>query len=554
MGRLAAKLAVIVILCNGCTGRDELLASSSFGSEGGATGDEAGSATTAETSPTEGGGSDSSNSDGSVKLDVGSAETGAADTNGQPSCEVVDDMDGIAPCVDRAPPDSFQPDVQWSWDGDGEYKYSVVTPLVANLTDDNGDGRIDLCDTPDIVLTVMALDTPGCCSHLPAYLYVFDGATGALHWKSPDDIPLESWAPTPALADVDEDGKIEIFANTDSGGLVAFANDGSVKWHRQEWAGDPGGSLAIANLDNDGPPEIFRGDTVFDSQGSEIFSGTEITLSFSATTAADLDGDDDLEIVGCRAAYHHDGTLAWTVDTAYGYPHVADFDADGEPEVMCSAIDGVWMIEADGTMQTVLATGQWGFPGVVHDLDGDGMPEFASGNGSQYVAREVDGTQLWAVPVTDPSGLAGGTAFDFLGDGVAEAMYADHFYFYVFDGASGDELLRVDRTSGTLIEYPVVADVDNDGSAEAVVVTNYNLDADHVPFQTAPTLQVVRDVQDRWVPARRIWNQHTYHVTNIREDGTVPQYEPPSWKDLNTFRTQAQILSGGGVCVPEPEG
>ena len=56
------------------------------------------------------------------------------------------------------------------------------------------------------------------------------------------------------------------------------------------------------------------------------------------------------------------------------------------------------------------------------------------------------------------------------------------------------------------------------------------------------------------MPARRIWNQHTYHVTNIREDGTVPQYEPPSWKDLNTFRTQAQILSGGGVCVPDPEG
>jgi hypothetical protein len=72
--------------------------------------------------------------------------------------------------------------------------------------------------------------------------------------------------------------------------------------------------------------------------------------------------------------------------------------------------------------------------------------------------------------------------------------------------------------------------------------------------KTAPTVQVVRDAMDRWVPARRIWNQHTYHVTNVREDGTIPQYESPHWQALNTFRTQAQIEAGGGVCQPEPAG
>jgi hypothetical protein len=44
---------------------------------------------------------------------------------------------------------------------------------------------------------------------------------------------------------------------------------------------------------------------------------------------------------------------------------------------------------------------------------------------------------------------------------------------------------------------------------------------------------------------RRIWNQHTYHVTNVREDGTIPQHEQPSWTRLNTFRTNAQINSTG---------
>jgi hypothetical protein len=113
----------------------------------------------------------------------------------------------------------------------------------------------------------------------------------------------------------------------------------------------------------------------------------------------------------------------------------------------------------------------------------------------------------------------------------------------------GGVLLQVPRSSGTIIEYPVVADVDNDGSAEIVVVSNTSWQG----MQTAPAVQVVRDVEDRWIQARRIWNQHTYHVTNVREDGTIPQFEPPHWEGLNTFRTNAQI-EGGGVCQPPPQG
>jgi hypothetical protein len=95
----------------------------------------------------------------------------------------------------------------------------------------------------------------------------------------------------------------------------------------------------------------------------------------------------------------------------------------------------------------------------------------------------------------------------------------------------------------------VVADVDNDGSAEIVVVSATNWDG----VQTSPTVQVIRDAEDRWIQARRIWNQHTYHVTNVREDSVIPQLEQPSWRELNTFRTNAQI-EGGTVCLPPPAG
>jgi len=39
-----------------------------------------------------------------------------------------------------------------------------------------------------------------------------------------------------------------------------------------------------------------------------------------------------------------------------------------------------------------------------------------------------------------------------------------------------------------------------------------------------------------------VWNQHSYHVTNIEEDGTIPQHELPNWKQtgLNNFRQNKQ--------------
>jgi hypothetical protein len=66
-------------------------------------------------------------------------------------------------------------------------------------------------------------------------------------------------------------------------------------------------------------------------------------------------------------------------------------------------------------------------------------------------------------PVQDGSGYASSTAFDFLGDGTAEAMYADEVNLFIF-GGMGQPLLTSPRGSWTQWEMPIVADVDNDGS------------------------------------------------------------------------------------------
>ena len=64
-------------------------------------------------------------------------------------------------------------------------------------------------------------------------------------------------------------------------------------------------------------------------------------------------------------------------------------------------------------------------------------------------------------------------------------------------------------------------------------------------------MTVLRDAQERWIPARRIWNQYSYHVTNVREDGTIPKVMKKSWQSNNTFRTNSQISVSGIDCSPD---
>ncbi len=475
------------------------------------------------------------------KLDVGPSGDGDGD-----ECQA-DDMDEVMPCVDQAPPLSFEPEVQWAWEGqDGEDRV-IVTPLVANLTDDDDNGEIDVCDTPDIIVPVS-----GSAGGEPAHIYVLDGETGSVHFRIDDNV--YKWV-TPAIGDIDGDGLPEIVAarwvGSDLGPLIAFEHDGEVKWQMNSPPVPPVHAIALADLDADGDVEIMVGDVIYDHEGELLWDSPEDVAinQLVATTAADLDGDDDLEFILGHSAYHHDGTPYYMTDLAQGAPQVADLDDDGLPEVLLSNIDGLSLLEHDGTVvyQDLKPTGDadWRRPAAIHDMDGDSVSEFAVGATDHFTVYEADASIVWSANISDKTGLASGTAFDFLGDGVAEAMYADETTMYVF-GDAGEVLLQMPRGSSTLVEYPVVADVDNDGSAEIVVTSNQWLVA-------APPVQVIRDVEDRWIQARRIWNQHTYHVTNVREDGTIPQIEPKSWLGLNTFRTNAQI-EGGSACQPEPEG
>lgn len=529
-------------------------ASSGGDSDGGESGSASTGSTRGNTGDSSGGG------DGDdPRLDVGEGASGGSGEGGEGGpprdlCRVGDDDNagGVRECEDKAPPNAFEADIQWSWtSAEGN---AVVIPLVANMTDDDGNGSIDLCDTPDVLVVSVGAIPIGAGS-----VYVLDGETGAEHTRFSTQVEAST---TPAVGDIDGDGVVEVVAHQPSGlgggaGLVAFEHDGTVKWTSGPDGMQSVGAIALADLDADGDVEIISGTTVFDHEGTTVFTAPlgPLTQEGTLPTAADLDRDGDLEVIWGALATHHDGTLYFDLRgqvPSPAFPQVADLDGDPDPEVLLTSGIGLTLLDHDGAVKY---TGQrptgdpssnyltWLKPATVHDLDGDGVSEFATGSANNFTVYERDASVMWRAPVFDQTGSAAATAFDFLGDGEAEAIYADEGSLYVYDGG-GNPVLTQRRSSRTAFEYPVVVDVDNDGSAEILVVSDNGPD---------PTLIVLRDLMDRWIQPRRIWNQHTYHVTNVREDGTIPQVEPRHWERLNTFRTNAQI-EGGGICLPPPPG
>jgi|JI10StandDraft_1071094.scaffolds.fasta_scaffold04989_6 hypothetical protein len=491
---------------------------------------------------------------GSTSSSTSSSSEGR--TTGDPGpvdcmCKIQPNGDGIGAQNKQPPPQAFEPVTEWEWTQPLIPNFNggiEVMPLVANLTDDNGDGTVDLCDTPDVVVVVSDI---GHDSHI----YVLDGATGNMHFKT--EAAVSSIA-TPALGDIDGDGILEIVSVTKDSRLIAFENDGTEKWHNVEDDFDlslSAGMLGLADLDNDGDVEIYGGNKMWDHNG--VLQWVLPPQNYTATAAADLDGDGDLEVILGSSAFHHNGDVYYQLPLTYygAFPQVANLDNDPEPEVLLIDVSGISVLEHTGAVKYKNQhppkedQGNMTFPAAVADFDGDGISDFAVSRGDTYATYWADSTMIWKMPAIAKS-IGGGpasTAFDFNGDGTFEAIYADDEHLFVF-GNQGQILLQDSISAYKHMAYPVVADVDNDGSAEIVVVSgSYEGDK-------GSTVRVIGDKENRWPQARRIWNQHTYHVTNVNEGGTIPQFEQPSWKTHNTFRINSTLDAGGQQCEPPTPG
>ena len=210
----SAPLAFLFLLAAACSASSDDSDSPATSLEGGS---EADTGTVSETSE---GGDGDQGSDSSTDADTGDGGDGDGDGEGGDgdgdgdACAAPLDEGKPLPCELQAQPGSFAPVLQWEWEGDLENgnTFVISTPLVGNFTDDNDDGSIDLCDTPDVIVSAFSPETFTNIDLIygsSAKLYVLDGADGSLHFSIDDPI---TWFAIPALADIDGDGEPEIIA------------------------------------------------------------------------------------------------------------------------------------------------------------------------------------------------------------------------------------------------------------------------------------------------------------------------------------------------------
>jgi hypothetical protein len=187
-----------------------------------------------------------------------------------------------------------------------------------------------------------------------------------------------------------------------------------------------------------------------------------------------------------------------------------------------------------------------GGPPTVANFDTDPEPEIGVAGRTRYTVYDVDGSIVFSNEIQEfSSSRTGSSVFDFDGDGQAEVVYNDENTLFVYSyvgTASAAVVWSTPNPTLTAHEYPVIADVDNDGNAEIIVGAN---DFGRTPG--AAGLRVFGDIMDNWVPTRTIWNQHAYHVTNVNLDGSIPYPQLSNWLIDNTFRTNVQGTGNGGA-------
>lgn len=415
------------------------------------------------------------------------------------------------------------------------------------------------------------------------------------HFQGALNVGLNSQGPVPCVANLVGDSRQEIIAGSTvyaypkaPPGVTRMADCTGAETDPDEVAWCSGQLTVVW----DG--QTVNGATLLPNARKDGFCAIADVLGADQTAAPGPNNalDQVPEVLVISAGYLNifngqDGTLRRSIQLdsggGGGTPNVDDFDGDGFPEVS-SAFAAAFVVadlqeptsggECDpwptAPAQDTVAEDTANPPrtppsaSCTADADCGDLTKFAC---NERLSKCICLHNGWKRATEDDSSrVTGSSVFDFNGDGAAEVIYNDECRFRVYDGLTGEVYFREPSESRTRIEYPIVADVDNDGNAEIVFATttesgfcSENLDA-----QYNAGIEVWGDANDLWVSARRVWNEHAYHVTNVTESGSIPAFEPESWKPLNgrlynTYRSNpraygvAPDLTLSGIQMSSPD-
>lgn len=472
--------------------------------------------------------------------------------------EVYEAASSAPPAKDppKAPPvcemmtaQAVKPEVRFSWnyaeDIEPQFKQVMAAPTVGDI---DGDG------VPEIAF-VSYKDTAYTSKGV---LRVIDGSSGKKKFSVSTDTLAPFASTSPLLVDLDNDGQAEIiYVHYQGKKVVALNSNGFVRWQLDlDFSGVQltamlgcYESFNAADLDQDGRTDIVAGSWIIgeaaDKQPFVRKRLAEVSSNCMPFPANLHLHQKEMQILGISGVMDKNGQFLWKY-ARNGYPSTADI-LPGVPgsEVIVTGNDYITIYSAQGDKlaenklsehaellcpsKVTVGGGQ----ATIGDFDGDSSSmEIAVATGKSLTIFNNKGQKIAGSTTQDCSSLSTGlTSFDFNGDGKPEIIYADEQYvrIYEMDGSSNLKVIwSTINPSGTLREYPVVADVNGDGYAELVVVANNMwVDIGSI-YQTAEQKELARSITGlrvfspkeakAWMPTRAVWNQHAYMASNISDD------------------------------------
>ena len=400
-----------------------------------------------------------------------------------------------------------------------------------------------------------------------------------------------------AVGDVTNSGDIYTYTHKYDGHLYCYDQEGNQVWETPIQNLSGRGVPGLVDFNHDGIPEVYASNTILNSlNGTILFQDTVISscnsysntpmdndrCTFSFSVAADLTPAPGLELAAGNRVYEFtitningmSGNSARIIEAPSpvtdGNTAIADFDGDGLLDVLVSRSvnfeDGggihIWNPRTRQVIASAPAEIDGSIP-FVGDVDGDCLLEIGIVYYQKLNIYDYDHTTelklKYSIPTSDESGRTGMTMFDFNQDGSSEIVYRDETDLRIIDGTTGSTLSSTPMNSVTGGEFPIVADVDNDGEAE-ILVNGYIEDNDEC------RLYCFESDGSPWAPARAVWNQAAYHVTNVNDDLTIPRhpqnqaafFDTEACAQLtcpqpyNSFMAQATYRSQDG-CVVWPD-
>lgn len=311
--------------------------------------------------------------------------------------------------------------------------------------------------------------------------------------------------------------------------VTVFDYQGRIAWTSRGGGGvssinpSPGYVLA-QDINLDGKLEVLFSDDVFDSQGHHLWNAFQASESIGVRDVAVVNSGVDpyglviyLDGFNFLYAVDYTGARRWGpvasvpfTDYLVGTMTIGDPDGDGVSKILVPGHNTIAVVRVDGTPSRTISLLYRPLGGnvAIFDLNGDGKPEL--------IYNSVDG----------PSGT-----------GIGDLIITDSSGAFLFSAPSA-------RISVGFGEGPVIADVAGDGTA-SIVTGGSGPDG--------VLLHVYKAKNGQWSQARPIYNQFSYHITNVNRDGTIPAVESPNWltPGLDNFRVNLPLPQERGADIDQ---